>query len=158
AIDGFRAHFTLVPGQKVGVALLCNLHLTHMNHALSNSILDIVLDLPRKDWSALHRATLAKTQAAADARARARLASRHRATKPSPEVAAYAGAYEHPAYGTVRVALERGALVWSWHDFRAPLAHFHYDTFTLPLEEATYPDVVFALDDEGNVARMRVTG
>src|SRR5262249_61953761 len=77
---------------------------------------------------------------------------------PPRGVAAYAGAYEHPAYGTVRVALERGALVWSWHDFRAPLAHFHYDTFTLPLEEATYPDVVFALDDEGNVARMRVTG
>ena len=48
---------------------------------------------------------------------------------PSLELAAYAGSYEHPAYGTVQVALEGGSLVWRWNSFRADLAHYHYDTF-----------------------------
>ena len=44
--------------------------------------------------------------------------------------------YEHPAYGTARIELRRGALVWRWRDDEAPLAHFHYDTFTTQAEQA----------------------
>jgi hypothetical protein len=47
--------------------------------------------------------------------------------------------------------------VWLWNDFRAVLEHFHYDTFTLPIEVMGEPEVVFALDD-GAVTGMRVGG
>src|SRR5262249_9233453 len=135
AIDGFRAHFTLVPRANLGIVLLNNLDRTQMNLALSNSLLDLLLGLPRQDWNALLGGAVRQEEAAVAERERARLAGRHQGTKPSREPAAYAGAYEHPAYGTVRVGVERGALVWRWNDWRGPLDHFHYDTFTLPLDD-----------------------
>jgi hypothetical protein len=54
------------------------------------------------------------------------------------------------------VSLGAGGLVWQWNDFRAPLEHFHYDTFTLPIEIMGDPEVVFTAD--GGVTRMRVGG
>jgi len=72
-------------------------------------------------------------------------------------LAAYAGNYQHPAYGTVRVTLEKGNLVWTWNSFRAPLEHLQRDTFTLPLDVMGNPEVIFTLD-EGTVVRMKVTG
>jgi hypothetical protein len=158
AVDGFRAHFTLVPEKRLGIVLLCNLHQTHMNLALSNGLVDLALGLPPRDWTGLHRTALGRDRARAEAREKARLAGRHRGTSPSRELAAYAGRYEHPAYGTVRVALEKGELVWRWHDFRVRLEHFHYDTFRLTPEPVGPADVVFALDERGAVARFEVTG
>jgi CubicO group peptidase (beta-lactamase class C family) len=158
AIDGFRAHFTLVPEAQLGIVLLNNLDRTHMNLALCNSLLDLLLGLPRKDWNALLLRAVRREAAAAAERERARLARRHLGTTPSRALAAYAGAYEHPAYGTVQVALERGALVWRWNDWKGPLDHFHYDTFLLPLDSLGRPEVVFALDADGFVARMKVGG
>jgi CubicO group peptidase (beta-lactamase class C family) len=158
AVDGFRAHFTLVPEKRLGIVLLCNLHQTHMNLALSNGLVDLALGLPPRDWTALHRAALGKVRARDEAREKARLAGRHHGTTPSRELAAYAGRYEHPAYGSVRVALERGGLVWVWHDFRPRLEHFHYDTFRLVEEPVGPAEVVFALDERGDVARFKVTG
>ena len=53
AIDGFRVHFTLIPEKRIGIVLLANLQHTRMNQALSNSLVDLLLDLPKKDWNAL---------------------------------------------------------------------------------------------------------
>jgi CubicO group peptidase (beta-lactamase class C family) len=158
AIDGFRTHISMVPGEKVGVVLMCNLHQTHMNLALCNSLLDVLLDLPRKDWNAIHRGAYARIARDEAARARAHIAARQRGTRPSRELAAYAGTYEHPAYGTVRVMLERGGLVWRWNDVRGALEHWHYDTFTLAAEPVGPAQVVFALDEAGTVAKMKVGG
>jgi CubicO group peptidase (beta-lactamase class C family) len=157
AIDGFRAHLTMVPEHRLGIVLLNNLHLTRMNIALSNGLLDLVLGLPKKDWSAIVMAAVRAEQAERAEAERERLAKRHRNTRPSLEPTAYAGTFEHPAYGTVRVSLGPGGLVWQWNDFRAVLEHFHYDTFTLPIEVMGEPEVVFALDD-GAVTGMRVGG
>jgi CubicO group peptidase (beta-lactamase class C family) len=158
AIDGFRAHFTLVPEEKLALVLLCNLHDTHMNLALSNSLLDVLLGLPKKDWNALHQAVLVRAARAGAERERAALAKRHHGTRPSREPAAYAGEYEHPAYGTVKVTVGGGALGWRWNDCRATLEHFHYDTFTLAAEPVGPARVTFALGASGAVERMRVGG
>ena len=53
---------------------------------------------------------------------------------------------------------EQGVLVWRWSTFRVPLEHYHYDTFTLPLEKAGAPLVTFTLGADGEVATMRVGG
>src|SRR5579875_2380348 len=53
AIDGFRCHFALVPKCRLGIVLLCNLHQTRMNIALSNSLLEMLLGLPHLDWNAI---------------------------------------------------------------------------------------------------------
>jgi CubicO group peptidase (beta-lactamase class C family) len=157
AIDGFRAHLTLVPEQRIGIVLLNNLDQTRMNLALSNAILDALLGLPPRDWNAVGQVALRRADAERAAKERERLAKRHLGTRPTRELLAYAGKYEHPAYGVVEVSVMAGGLVWRWHDFEARLEHFEFDTFTLPIGVMGDPQVIFTLED-GAVQQMEVTG
>jgi CubicO group peptidase (beta-lactamase class C family) len=155
-IDGFRAHITLLPRDHLGLVLLCNRHQTRMNLALSNTLVDQLLGLPHKDWNAFYQAQVRQEAAEAEARYRAREATRHAATQPSRDLPSYAGTYEDPAYGTSEVTLEDGHLAWHWSSFTCPLIHFHYDTFTAENDLMDNPRVVFMLGADGEVAAMRV--
>ena len=77
--------------------------------------------LPRRDWNTLLLRVVRKQQADAAGDERQRQARRKYGTHPSRELSAYAGSYEHPAYGTVRVSLEGGVLVWRWHDYQGQI-------------------------------------
>jgi hypothetical protein len=158
AIDGFRCHFTLVPKARLGIVLLCNLHQTRMNIALSNSLLELLLKLPHRDWNKVVFEADRTNQEAATRKDSEKKKRQQTGTRPSRELAGYTGNYEHPAYGTVRITLEDGKLRWHWNQFSAPLEHYHYDTFTLPIEIMGEPHVVFALDARGTVSRLTVLG
>jgi CubicO group peptidase (beta-lactamase class C family) len=156
AIDGFRAHLTLVPEAHAGIVLLNNRHQTWMNIALSNTLVDVLLGLPRKDWTGYFQGVVRQEEAQTEARYHEREAQRHRQTQPSRELTAYAGTYEEPAYGTAEVALENGTLVWRWSTFTCPLAHYHYDTFTLENDLLGGARVQFTLGPDGAVATLKV--
>jgi CubicO group peptidase (beta-lactamase class C family) len=158
AVDGFRTQITLVPDKKLGIAVLSNLHQTPMNLALANILLDHVLGLPKRDWHALHRASQARVLAAAVERQKQRLAGRKRGTKPTLDLAGYAGTYEHPAYGTAKIEFRNGGLYWRWRDDESMLAHFHYDTFTVRAELAGPADITFALGKGGAVEGFAISG
>jgi CubicO group peptidase (beta-lactamase class C family) len=158
AIDGFRCHFTLVPKSRLGIVLLCNMHQTRMNIALSNGLLEMLLHLPHRDWNAIVAESVRKAETEAESKEVEEEKRRRLHAPPTRELAGYTGSYEHPAYGTVRVSLQEGKLMWHWHHFSAPLRHYQYDAFTLPLESMGDPRVVFTLDAMGFVARMRVGG
>lgn len=158
AIDGFRCHFTLVPKSRLGIVLLCNLHQTRMNIALSNSLLEMLLGLPHRDWNKIVGEAEDADRKDSDAKLEERKKRRHLGTHPSRELSGYTGDYEHPAYGTVHIALEDGRLIWQWQRWSLALEHYHYDSFTLPIEQMGYPFVVFSLDGKGAVARMKVRG
>lgn len=156
AIDGFRAHLTMVPKAKLGLVLLNNLHETRMNLALSNRLVDLLLGLPARDWNRLHAEVVKNEEAEAADRQRERMAKRQQGTHLSRERAAYVGTYEHPAYGLARVALERGELVLRWSSFTCPLTHYHHDTFTMEGELPGQPLVIFALNADGDVATLKL--
>jgi CubicO group peptidase (beta-lactamase class C family) len=159
AVDGQRAQIILVPEKKLGVAMLSNLDETPMNVALAFTVLEAALDLPdRRDWHALHQAARKRRAADRVEKHRQRLARRHHDTTPSRELAAYAGTYEHPAYGRVKLRVVRGQLAWEWRGEREPVRHFHYDTFTLSSELAGEAELVFSLDRTGAVNRFHITG
>jgi CubicO group peptidase (beta-lactamase class C family) len=157
-IDGIRVQLTMLPKKKIGIVILCNLHRTYMTQALTYSLLDRLLGSPKKDWNEHIQKVLRKAEDQAAENVKKELAKRHQDTKPSRELSAYAGSYEHAAYGTVRVALERGQLVWTWNRFSGALEHFHYDTFVLHEEMMQEPFVQFVLDNEGKVSVMKVSG
>ena len=50
-------------------------------------------------------------------------------TKPSRGLAEFAGEYEHPGYGTLRIAFNREKLEATFNGIATPLEHWHYDTF-----------------------------
>ncbi|MFL5241629.1 MAG: serine hydrolase [Gemmataceae bacterium] len=129
AIDGFRAQLFLVPDAKLGIVLLNNLQDTRMNLALGNSLIDHMLDLSKCDWNAYQSEQVKKQDAAALKRQQDRKEKRQPDTKPSKALAAYVGEYTEPAYGTCRIVLEDGKLIWRWSTFTCPLEHFENDTF-----------------------------
>jgi CubicO group peptidase (beta-lactamase class C family) len=157
-IDGIRVQLTMAPKKKIGVAILCNLHRTYVTQALTNTLLDLLLGAPKKDWNAHVQAVVRKYDELAAEKLQKQLDQRHKDTKPSRELSAYAGTYENPAYGSVRVALDRGQLMWTWNRFEGALEHFHYDTFVLREETLQEPFVQFVLDADGKVSLMKVAG
>jgi CubicO group peptidase (beta-lactamase class C family) len=156
AIDGFRSQVTLVPDARLGIILLSNRHQSWMNLALSNTLVELLLGLPKRDWNDYYRGVLTREMAESQARQREREAQRHHQTEPSRELGAYTGTFEDPAYGTAEVRLVDGSLVWHWSSFTCRLAHYHYDTFTLESDLLANPRVLFTLGPDGEVAALRV--
>ena len=129
AIDGFRAQVAMLPKEKFGLVILTNLGGNNLPEALRFSLCDALLGLSARDWNKLYLDTAAKQEVDAKKRLADREEKRVKGTKPSRELAAYAGAYENTAYGTARVSVENGALVVDWERSHVPLSHFHFDTF-----------------------------
>ncbi|MBY0523480.1 MAG: serine hydrolase [Gemmataceae bacterium] len=155
SIDGFRAQVVLVPKAKIGIAILSNLGRTQFPEALRNTLVDQLLNTQKRDWNALYLEQVKKSEAARQAQEKKREASRHKDTKPSRDLAAYAGSYEHPAYGTVTLTLDGGALVLAWSNYKMKLEHYHFDTFTLRGDDRLdKQQVVFALNADADVERV----
>lgn len=130
-IDGIRTQITLVPKARLGIAVMCNLDRTLMNAAMTNTILDRVLDLPTRDWNQ-HFMGVEKSEEDAKRTAREQQdAARDPQNAPSASLAAYKGRYEHPAYGVGTVSLVENQLIWEWSNFRCPLRHHHGDVFEI---------------------------
>jgi hypothetical protein len=158
AIDGFRAQVAFMPEEGIGIAVLCNLDQTYLNLALTHELLDLLLGRPHPETCAYYQTALLKAAKAKAEEEKIKMASRRLGTHPSHELAAYAGLYEHPAYGEIRLTLRDDRLHWKWRDFEGPLQHFHYDTFLLGVPVVGPARVVFRLDGAGNVSYMRVKG
>lgn len=128
-IDGFRAQVTLLPKRKIGFALLNNLHQTRMNIALGNTLIDLLLSLPAKDWNAYYLKLDADERAAKRAALEKRNADRKPDTKPGLPLGRFEAEYFHPAYDIGKVTLKDGKLQWEWGAFAAPLEHFEGTVF-----------------------------
>ena len=156
AIDGFRAHITLIPKAKIGVVLLNNLDNTNMNLAVSNSLVDVLLGLSKKDWNAYVAEQVRKQESASRTRYFEREKNRKPESKPSLPLAAYAGTYEDPAYGAAVIALKDDSLIWKWSSFTCCLEHFADDTFTVDSDLLGHPRARFAAGSDGKVNTMKV--
>jgi hypothetical protein len=88
----------------------------------------------------------------------ARKATRRLNTRPSHDLADYAGDYDHPGYGRITISHAEGQLNWAYRGMSERLAHRHYDTFELPeAPDRLLPDrlaVSFSTDREGNIASL----
>jgi hypothetical protein len=124
-----RALVSMIPDQKIGLVALTNRGGQLLPEVVRYRVYDTLLGLEPRDWSAQ---LLAATQKARDDERAAREkeeAARVAGTKPSLALPAYAGVYEHPAYGEATIELANGALVLRRGEGVADLEHWHYDTF-----------------------------
>ncbi|HKB41699.1 MAG TPA: serine hydrolase, partial [Gemmataceae bacterium] len=159
SVDGFRSRITLVPKEKLGVVVLANLAVSEMPASLSSSLVDLMLGLKKKDWNRIGNELHKKEEASEKNRVKAWRATRQPGTKPSRELQAYTGAYEHRGYGTATVSLEGDALLLAWSSWRLKLEHFHYDTFaTPPPGRLGNQPATFTLGPDGTPSRLRFLG
>jgi CubicO group peptidase (beta-lactamase class C family) len=153
ALDGFRAHITLMPQDGYALAILANRHQTRMNLALSNTLVDRMLGLTPRDWNKYFRELVQREEAIADeARAR-REAGRRPDAKPNRPLSDYASRFSHPAYGIAEVTHVDGQLKWKWSGFSGALRHYAGDEFEIDDENLADNAVKFHIEN-GHVTSL----
>lgn len=130
-IDGFRLVFALLPEEKLGFAVVVNLHESKLPQAMVNAMIDRCCGLPERDWNAFFLKIQADDDAAEQTALAARNKSRNPNRKPTLTPDGYAGTYTHPAYGSAKVTADGGKLVLEWSAFRGALEPFEGDVYRI---------------------------
>lgn len=152
---GWGAMMTLVPDFGIGVAVLTNRSPSEVLRTLTWYIIDRMRGREPIEWRERFRKQREEGLAKMQADKNARDEVRHKNARPAHELAAYAGDYDHPAYGTMSIKEKDGSLHWSWRGMFAAMTHRHYETFELPqVPNRLLPDklvITFLTDRDGNI-------
>ena len=135
-LPGFHSQVSFLPNDKIGViVLVISDHSAPLYNIVSYDVYERLLGMDQTPWSQRRlQQRLAGKKAGTEARAKAG-ADRIPSTKPSHALADYAGDYENPAYGILKIALNSDTLQFGFHEFQFPMSHFHYDRFDTPDDE-----------------------
>jgi CubicO group peptidase (beta-lactamase class C family) len=161
SLPGFRTQTVLVPKAKLGMVVLTNRNPSHLPEALTKAIVDRCLNLPEKDWNAYFLREEKKQFAEKNKKESFITANKVAGTKPSHDLKAYAGSYDHPAYGKATITEGKDGLSMRWGNFNVPLNHWHYDTFRIhaPGEYVMEGEfLVFNFNPDGSVMSIRWLG
>jgi CubicO group peptidase (beta-lactamase class C family) len=155
---GWGTLMTMLPGRGVGVAVFTNRSQSAVGEILANYIFDRVCGKEPIPWLDRYRERRRRMVVQLDVDRQARKATRRPDTRPSHDLADYAGDYDHPGYGRITITHAEGKLNWAYRGMSEPLAHRHYDTFELPEAPGRLlPDrlaISFSSDREGSIASL----
>ncbi len=158
AIDGYRSNLALLPEDRVGVVVLSNLGGVGFVSALTYDLFDRLLGLPSHDWSRRFLEDERKGKSAQDEAEGKGYTARKTGTQPSHPLTEYAGHYEHPGYGKVRIEQSGETLNVRYGSLTTSLSHFHYDTFEFvadPVSEEK-STLRFETDLAGEIASLSI--
>ena len=162
-LDGMLSYTLLIPEENAGFVVLTN-NESPSFLIMMNKIRDLLVDAPKRDWNAEAKAQVERNKAA-DAAERAKVdAARVPNTKPSLDLARYAGTYSSQMYGDVTVTNENGKLVLRLGpapNFVADLEHWHYDTFQIhwrPTVNYNFPRgfVTFTIAEDATTDQLKI--
>jgi CubicO group peptidase (beta-lactamase class C family) len=156
--SGWSTLMTMLPDRSVGVAVFTNRTQSMVPEIIANHVFDRACGKEPIPWLDRLRERRRKLVAQLEVDRQARNATRRPDTKPSHELGAYVGDYDHPGYGRITIRYAEGQLTWDYRGMSAPLAHRHYDTFELPEAPGRLlPDrlvLSFVTDRDGNIASL----
>ncbi|MGH9660071.1 MAG: DUF3471 domain-containing protein, partial [Bryobacteraceae bacterium] len=137
---------------------LTNLSGSPLAQVLTHAAFDRLLALEPVDWSARFKADREKGEAAQAEAAKKRLSARKPGTRPSHDLKDYAGEYEHPAYGSLRIEVEGDALKATFHGMTLRLEHYHFDVFDgdSPMSPGDRVLFTFVTNGAGNIDRVEL--
>lgn len=161
SIDGQIAIIGLVPDQRLGVYVLANLDHAELRHAILFRALDLFNGGPTRDWSTEFRRLYGDIEAQGRAAEERQKAAQVQGTRPSLDLARYAGTYSDSLVGDAVVEFRDGRLrIAVGRGFTGWLGHYHYDTFVVPWDDqrAGRAPVTFILDAAGQPAVVEVLG
>jgi CubicO group peptidase (beta-lactamase class C family) len=134
-IDGFSALVAFLPQDNIGLVILTNQQGSPLPAIAAYRVWDMLLGLDPIDWTARIKQQRALTKASEEAAKQKGYTTQRTGTHPSHDLAEYAGEYEHPGYGIVKVTLAGSVLQMDYHGMGGKLEHFHYDVFSVPKDE-----------------------
>lgn len=156
-IDGFTSLMAVLPEEDLGVVVLSNRVGSAFTRAVALTAVDRALDLEPRDWTARFReqAEQARQTSGSGPSDTARAGA-----PPSHPLADYAGAYRHPAYGTMRVSSAGDSLVARLGALTIDLDHRHYGVFDGRAANPLLQEMSFAFqfetDRSGDVEALTV--
>ena len=156
-IDGFSANVVLFPKDDFGMVVLTNLNGTPLRDLITQVIADRLLGLKPMDWINLAASRRALAEKESKEGAKKKAVTRIAGTIPSHKLGEYAGDYEHPGYGILKVSLNGDHLETTFNSIVTPLEHWHYDTFNGgKVKDSVFEDMKFTFqsDVNGFVARV----
>ena len=162
SLDGLVAILGMIPDEKLAIYVFGNLDHSEIRHALMYKAFDLwVFNDYKNDWSKdffnLYEG-LAAQASKAEAEA---LSKQVKNTKPSLDLANYAGKFSNKIYGSAEIEIKDGALALKLpNNIQFNLQHFHYDTF---LGKSIYwwedkTLIQFSLNIEGKVSGFSIFG
>jgi CubicO group peptidase (beta-lactamase class C family) len=131
-IDGFSALVAFLPAENIGTVILTNSNGSQLPGVLSRYTFDRLLGIEPVAWTQRIRDEEKQSKAAQEAAEKKQYTPRRPNTRPSHEIAEYAGEYEHPAYGVIKVEAAGAELRASLNAHSSVFKHFHYDVFEAP--------------------------
>lgn len=157
-IDGMASALGMVPDERLGVVVLSNMNGNRAPEGIMFHVLQDYLGLPHRDVSGAMYAYIQKEKARADAPARRLAAAGSPGAQAPLPLAAYAGSYSDPFYGTASVREEGGHLVLHMGNpmFVGDLQPWNGDTFRVRWRYRFYGEtyVTFDVDALGKPTRL----
>ena len=136
SLAGMVAILGLIHDDRFGVFVSGNLDHSEIRHALMYKAADTWAAGPGRDWSTDLLAIYDRQRVRRDSTRAAAEASRIRNTRPSLELAKYAGTYENATLGRLTVTLTDGKLRFdAGRALRGTLEHWHYDRFRVRYDD-----------------------
>ncbi|HEU5210838.1 MAG TPA: serine hydrolase [Longimicrobiales bacterium] len=161
SLNWTRTHVMMVPEEDIGVVVIANLGSSNLQQGIAFRVIDALLGLPQRDWSAELLALAQRGEKRSEARAKEVEESRVPDTRPSLALDGYTGTYRSELYGDVRLRMENGHLVLDYApDYVADLEHWHHDTFRAVWRRAGFGRdfVTFSLDRDAEAAELELSG
>src|ERR1700733_10845228 len=140
AVLGAVAALYLIPEKNVGVAVMINSEDGASRRAVAFHVLDHYLGLPDQDWNAKLKTIVDGMMAEGEKQMKASPEQVKPNDKFSLPIAAYAGVYSDPWYGTATISQRDGKLWMNFDktpDMEAPLVHVADDTFKVAWTDKT---------------------
>jgi hypothetical protein len=157
-IDGFYALLSMLPDDHMGIVVLTNLAHGQTPEVLAYNVYDRLLGLDPLPWFDRFKELDAKGKTQEDEAKKNRPTDRKNGTHPSHNLADYAGEYENPGYGKIRVSQKSDSLELAVNKLGPwTLENYHYDVFQVPESSdsvAAGEKFQFEMNKKGDIDRV----
>jgi CubicO group peptidase (beta-lactamase class C family) len=157
-IDGFYALLSLLPDDHMGVVVLTNLPHGQTPEVLAYNVYDRLLGLDPLPWFDRFKELEAKGKQQEEEGKKNKQTDRKMGTHPSHHLSDYAGEYENPGYGKIRVNQKLDSLELAINKLGPwPLENYHYDVFQVPEASdsvAAGEKFQFEMNKKGDIDRV----
>jgi CubicO group peptidase (beta-lactamase class C family) len=159
-MPGMISEVALIPEEKLGLVILSNYE-TGMVAAVKNYILEVINNIPAKDWNKTMLDAWNRRLDAFEKENKRREEVRVKDTKPSLPPEKFAGIFEDKMYGKAEILLKDNALhlqLLPSPTMRGELKHYHFDTFYIDWEDEflTRGWVKFEMDFNGEIKKFSI--
>src|SRR5712664_2055546 len=157
-IDGFYALLSMLPDDHMGIVVLTNLPHGQTPEVLAYNVYDRLLALDPLPWFDRFKELEAKGKQQEEEGKKNKTTDRKTGTHPSHNLSEYAGEYENPGYGKIRVNQKGDSLELTVNKL-GPwlLENYHYDVFQVPEDSdsiASGEKFQFEMNKKGDIDRV----